>query len=91
MRSGNIGGGSIYFGGSDGYAAAITVGGCTFFGDVIAFISGNGSLKPPSSVLTLLMTLGGREPSPAAGIFKQMLVTFFDRFVTLVRCCWMYS
>lgn len=44
----------------------------------LAFISGEGSLKPPSSVLTML---GGREPRPTAGMFRQMLDTLVVRFV----------
>lgn len=42
----------------------------------MALISGEGSLKPPSSVL---MMLGGREPNPAAGMFRQMLDTLLGR------------
>lgn len=45
-----------------------------------ALISGEGSLKPPSSVLTELTILGGRDPSPAAAIFKETLDIFFERF-----------
>lgn len=57
----------------------------------MAFISGEGSLKPPSSRLALVeMMLVGREPKPAAGNCTEMLdemrFDIADEAVDDVRC-----
>lgn len=55
----------------------------SYAGFRLATTRGEGSLKPPSSVVVLLLTmLGGRAPRPAAGTWKQMLETFLRRLTT---------